>query len=60
MSPGPLSFPEDEPSGDRPAEAPEHPAPDIPPPARPPARYGWVAGVVIAVIPPTKPGGAAL
>ena len=50
MSPGPLSFPEDEPSGDRPAEAPEHPAPHIPPPARPPARYGWVAGVVIAAI----------
>jgi hypothetical protein len=46
---GPLSFPEDEPAPVREPAAGEEPR-TIPPPARPPIRYGWLAGVIVAAV----------
>lgn len=46
MSEGPLSFPDDELAPREPR--PDEPTPPPPPPARPPTRYGWLVGVVVA------------
>jgi hypothetical protein len=50
---GPLSFPDDEPAPNEETVAPEEsgePTPAPPPPARPPVRYGWLVGVVVAAV----------
>jgi AhpC/TSA family len=56
MSDGPLSFPDDEPAPREEREpregpaGPDEPVPAAPPPARPPVRYGWLVGVVVAAV----------